>query len=117
MTDELPSNNTNATNAMSTPVQPRPPMQLRVPDTIFIGKKEVMDYVLAVVTQFGQGSGQVIIKARGQAISRAVDVAEVVRHRFMPDLKVKTIGIGSEELTSEDGRKRKVSTIEIVLAK
>ncbi len=57
-------------------------------NTVYVGKKPIMNYVLAVVTQFNSGSEMVIIKARGRSIGRAVDVAEVARHRFIPDCKV-----------------------------
>ncbi|QLJ52367.1 MAG: DNA/RNA-binding protein Alba [Candidatus Fermentimicrarchaeum limneticum] len=86
-------------------------------NVVYIGKKSVMAYVLAVITQFNNGAAEVGIKARGKVISRAVDVAEIVRNRFMPDAKLKGIVIKTEELTSEDGTKAKVSAIEITLAK
>jgi len=86
-------------------------------NVIYIGKKSVMSYVLAVITQFNNGASEVGIKARGKVISRAVDVAEIVRNRFMPDAKIKNIEIKTEELTSEDGSKSKVSAIEITIAK
>lgn len=86
-------------------------------NVIYIGKKSVMGYVLAVVTQFNQGEKEVIVKARGKAISRAVDVAEIVRSRFLTDVQVSNIKTKTEELDSEDGSKSKVSAIEISLAK
>ncbi len=85
-------------------------------NTIYIGKKPTMNYVLAVVTQFNSGQSKVTIKARGNAISRAVDVAEIVRNRFMPGISSpgnESIKIGSEELANEDGTKSKVSFIQI----
>jgi len=84
---------------------------------VYVGNKPVMNYVLATLTQLNEGANQVVIKARGRAISRAVDVAEIVRNRFMPGVKVKEIKIDTEELESEQGRRANVSTIEIVLAK
>ena len=86
-------------------------------NVIYIGKKSVMGYVLAVVTQFNHGEPEVFIKARGKAISRAVDVAEIVRNRFLPDVKIADILTKTEELDSEDGTKSKVSAIEIKLQK
>lgn len=86
-------------------------------NVVFVGKKGAMGYVLAVVTQFNNGAKEVSVKARGKLISRAVDVAEIVKNRFMPDAKVKDIIIATEELTSEDGSKSKVSAIEITLSK
>lgn len=84
---------------------------------IYVGKKPIMNYVLATLTQLNEGATEVVIKARGRAISRAVDVAEIVRNRFMPGVKVKDIKIDTEELESEQGRRSNVSTIEITLAK
>ncbi|NYZ78811.1 DNA-binding protein Alba [Candidatus Micrarchaeota archaeon] len=86
-------------------------------NVVYIGKKSVMCYVLAVITQFNSGATEVAIKARGKVISRAVDVAEIVRNRFMPDAKIKSIDIKTEELTSEDGSMAKVSAMEITLTK
>ena len=85
--------------------------------TIYVGKKGTMGYVLAVVTQFNNGATEVCVKARGKLISRAVDVVEIVRHRFMPSAKIQNINISTEELTSEDGSKTKVSSIELRLQK
>lgn len=86
-------------------------------NTVFIGKKSAMAYVLAVVTQMNQGSKEVTLKARGKAISRAVDVAEIIRNKFVKELKVDNIGISTEEITSDEGNILKVSAIEIKLAK
>jgi len=68
-------------------------------NTIFVGNKPPMSYVLAVVTQFNtSGSDEVSIKARGRAISRAVDTAEIVRNRFVTDADVKDINISTESM-------------------
>jgi DNA-binding protein Alba len=84
-------------------------------NTVYIGKKPTMNYVLAVVTQFNSGSDEVVIKARGKSIGRAVDVAEITRNRFIPDTTIKDIVISTEQLTGEDGRTANVSSIEIFL--
>lgn len=94
-----------------------PATQRKDANVIYIGKKSVMGYVLATVTQFNGGTPDVYIKARGKAISRAVDVAEIVRNRFLTGVKVDSIAIRTEELDSEDGSKTKVSVIEIRLVK
>jgi DNA-binding protein len=88
-------------------------------NSVLIGKKPVMNYVLACISLFHGGANEITVKARGRAISRAIDVVEVTRNRFMPDLKVKNIGIGTEQLaTSEEGAApSNVSTIEITLTK
>ena len=85
-------------------------------DVVFVGNKPVMNYVLAVVTQFNSGAEDVRIMARGRAISRAVDVAEVSRSRFLPDVTVKGISISTEILNTERGETN-VSAIEITLGK
>ncbi len=85
-------------------------------NVVFIGKKPVMNYVLAITTQLTT-SDEVVIKSRGQAISRAVDATEIVRNRFMPEVKVKSITIGTDEVTREDGSLTNVSSMEIVLKK
>jgi DNA-binding protein len=85
-------------------------------NTVFIGQKPIMAYVTAIVMHFS-GSSEVIIKARGRAISAAVDVVEVCRRRFFEGkLQVKKITIGTEQL-GEEGQVRNVSTIEITVTK
>jgi DNA-binding protein len=85
-------------------------------DTIFIGKKPIMAYVTAIVMHLTVSS-EVTIKARGRAISVAVDVVEVCRRRFFEGkLHVKKITIGTEQL-GEEGQVRNVSTIEITVTK
>lgn len=86
-------------------------------NTVYIGNKPLMNYVLAVVTQFNNGNQQVTIKARGRAISRAVDVAEIVRHRFILEAVVKDIKIETEVLTGEGGTPANVSSIEIFMSR
>ena len=86
-------------------------------NVIFVGKKPTMSYVLACVTQFSNGLKEVHIKARGKAISKAVDVAEITKNRFADGSKIKGIGIGTDEINSEEGEKINVSTIDITLAK
>jgi len=85
-------------------------------NVVFIGVKPVMNYVLAVITQFNEGFNEVVLKARGKAISRAVDVAEIVRNRFMQGAKVESINIGTEKMQGERGETN-VSTVEITLKK
>ncbi len=85
-------------------------------NVVYVGNKPVMNYVLAVVKEFNNGASEVIIKARGKAISRAVDAAEVSRNRFITDAKINGITIGTEKMQSENGPSN-VSIIEIVLGK
>ncbi len=83
--------------------------------TVYIGKKATMNYVLAVVSQLNAGNDAVCIKARGRAISRAVDVAEIVRNRFVQGLQYDQVKIATEVLTGQDGGSANVSSIEIYL--
>lgn len=83
-------------------------------NTIFVGNKPVMNYVLAVVTQFNGGAEEVIVKARGKAISRAVDTTEIALNRFLQNVVKKSIMTSTELVDTEDG-KTNVSCIEIIL--
>jgi DNA-binding protein len=82
-------------------------------NSVLIGRKPVMNYVLACITFFHGGAKEV----RGRAISRAIDVVEVVRRRFLPDVKVARIGIGTDQIAPREDNEglTNVSTIEIVL--
>jgi DNA-binding protein Alba len=87
---------------------------------VFIGNKPPMSYVLAIITSLSMSNAkEITLKARGQAITTAVDVAEITRSRFMKDLTVSKIGIGTEEMPPREGenRARMVSTMEITLTK
>jgi DNA-binding protein len=88
-------------------------------NAVLIGRKPVMNYVLACITLFHSGVEEVNVKARGRAISRAVDAVEVVRRRFLPDVKFKNINIGTQKLApfEEGGTPTNVSTIEITLTR
>lgn len=87
---------------------------------VFIGRKPAMSYVLAIITSLSTpNSKEITLKARGRAITTAVDVAEITRSRFLKDLKIDKITIGTEELPPREGenRTRMVSTMEITLTK
>ncbi len=85
-------------------------------NAIYIGKKGTMNYCLVVVTIFNKGEEDCTIRARGRSISKAVDVAEITVRRFLPEIiEIADVVIGSEELQSDDGQTKTVSTIDIVL--
>ncbi|MBT4540141.1 DNA-binding protein Alba [Candidatus Woesearchaeota archaeon] len=88
-------------------------------NSIFIGNKPFMNYVTSVVMQFTtKDAPEVIVKARGKFISRAVDVSEVAAKRFLNgQVDLKDIKIDSEEFENKEGKQVRVSTIEIILAK
>jgi len=79
---------------------------------VLVGKKKAMAYVLAIVTGFNAGENEITIKARGRSISTAVDTAEIVKSRFVPEAKITDIKIGTEQV-----EQRAVSTIEITMKK
>jgi DNA-binding protein len=87
---------------------------------VFVGNKPAMSYVLAIITSLSASDAkEITLKARGRAITTAVDVAEIARNRFLKDLKISKISIGTEEMPPREGenRARMVSTMEITLAK
>ena len=85
---------------------------------VYVGKKPVMSYVLAVITSFNTANTkEVTLKARGQAITTAVDTAEITRRRFMENMKISNVQLGTEEMPVEEGGTRAVSTIEITLTR
>ena len=91
-----------------------------MPDNnIFIGGKPFMNYVTGVVMQFTTKNAEdVIIKARGKFISRAVDVAEVAAKRFLEGtVGIKDIKVDSEEFKNTEGKDVRVSTMEITLGR
>jgi len=90
-------------------------MQQTKENTVFVGNKPGMNYVLAVVTQFNNGAEEGAIKARGKAISRAVDTAEISLNRFLEGVAKKEI-LTSTEVIDTDSGKTNVSSIEIILA-
>ena len=83
---------------------------------VLVGQKPTMNYVLATTMPLNEGR-TVILKARGRAISKAVDIAEITRRRFFKEASIRSINIETEEIKSSmDGRPRNVSTIEITVA-
>ena len=83
-------------------------------NAVYIGRKRTMDYCLVVVTIFNKGETQCTIRARGRSISKAVDVAEITKRKFLSNIEIFDVKIGSEELEGDHGPKT-VSTIDITL--
>jgi len=87
-------------------------------NVVYIGRKPPMSYVMAVITSFtGSDAKDITLKARGRSITTAVDAAEITRRKFMKELNVSKITIGTEEIQQEEGGTRNVSTIEITLTR
>jgi len=84
---------------------------------IRIGKKPIMNYVVACVTLLNSGAEEIMVRARGQAITKAVETVLMLRNSFLKDLEIEEIKIGSEEVTRLDGTRGSISTIEITLGK
>lgn len=82
-------------------------------NTVYVGSKPAMSYVLAVVTQFNEGQDTVHVKARGKAISRAVDVAEMVKRKFVEGAEVEDIIIDTDQIDTDEGEELNVSSIQI----
>jgi DNA-binding protein len=86
-------------------------------NVIFVGKKPLMAYVTATLVQLAS-EDLVTVKARGNSITRAVDVAQIIEKRMgNMGYKIGDVKIGSESLQSQDGRTRNVSTIDIAIVK
>lgn len=99
------------------PQTQRPPMVRTAPSNhIFVGKKPVMSYAMSCLIQLTQ-AGEVVVKARGRAISTAVDVAEIVTKRLgNGQFAIKGIQIDTE-VVGEGTETRNISSIEIVVGK
>lgn len=83
---------------------------------IYVGKKPTMNYVLAIVTQFNNNAEKIVIKARGKSISKAVDIAEITKNKFVQTATYAKINIETEKVQGERGESN-VSSIEITLTK
>ena len=84
-------------------------------NAVFIGRRPTMNYVMAVMMVLNKGE-ECTVKARGRAISHAVDVCEILRNRFLKGAEYKEIRIATEQIKSEDDRDSNVSSIEIVVS-
>jgi len=87
-------------------------------NTVYIGRKPTMSYVMAVLTSLNRGDADsVVLKARGRAISTAVDVAEITRNRYMTNLSKPVIHIETEKIVDAEQQTRNVSCISITLCR
>jgi|SRR5208337_2703460 len=90
---------------------------MNVPNLVRIGKKPIMNYVTACVTLFNSGDEEVMVRARGQAIEKAIDTVQMLRRGFLKDINVRSINLGSEDVTRLDGTRGNISIIEITLSR
>ncbi len=84
-------------------------------DIIRIGKKPTMNYVVACVTLFNTGVPEVMVRARGQSINKAVETVEMLKRAFFKNVQIRSVDIGTEEVQRDDGSMASLSTIEITL--
>ena len=84
-------------------------------NAVFVGRRPTMNYVMAVMMVLNKGE-DCTVKARGRAISHAVDICEILKNRFLKGAEYKDIRISTEQLKSEDGRENNVSSMEIVVS-
>ena len=80
-----------------------------------IGKKPTMNYVVACMTLFNKGMPEIMVRARGQSITKAVETVEMLRRAFLTTVNIRSVGIGTESIKREDGSITSLSTIEIIL--
>jgi DNA-binding protein len=92
-------------------------MKMSQANLVRVGKKPIMNYVTACVTLFNSGNGEVMVRARGQAIEKAIDTVQMLRRGFLKDILINSINLGSEDITRFDGTRGNISTIEIILSR
>ncbi len=85
------------------------------PNMVRIGKKPTMNYVVACMTLLNTGVGEVMVRARGQSITKAVETVDLLKRAFMKNIRVHSVDIGTEEIKREDGSIASLSMIEIIL--
>lgn len=89
----------------------------RLTNLVVVGVKPTMNYVVACLTLFNAGAPEILVRARGRHISKAVDAVEMLKRVFLKDVVVEDVTLGTEVLTDRSGRESSVSTLEIKLAK
>src|SRR5437867_3627085 len=85
------------------------------PNIVRIGKKPIMNYVVACMTLLNNGVGEVMVRGRGQSITKAVETVDMLKRAFMKNIKVHSVDIGTEEIKRDDGSIASLSMIEIML--
>lgn len=83
---------------------------------VIVGKsKPLLNYVTACITMFNGGAEKVVLRARGEAINMAVEVAQLLKKRFLSGLQISNILIDGENVVSRDGRQLSLPVLEIEL--
>src|SRR5213593_2086551 len=85
------------------------------PNVVRIGKKPIMNYVVACMTLLNTGVSDVMVRGRGQSITKAVEVVDMLRRALMKNIRIHSVDIGTEEVKREDGSTTSLSMIEIIV--
>jgi DNA-binding protein len=117
MTEEKPKKSEKKEKATKAPRDAQATNTQVNESVVFVGRKPVMNYVLACLTYLNSGSGKIVVKARGRAIPTAVDTVELLRRSFAQGLQLESINLSTEEVARQEGQTSKVSAIEISVTK
>jgi len=82
-----------------------------------VGRKPIMNYVTACVTLFNSGNDEVMVRARGRTIEKAIDIVQMLKRGFLKNVTILSIDVGSENVRRVDGTRGNISIIEITLAR
>ncbi|MEN2999126.1 MAG: RNA-binding protein [Acidilobaceae archaeon] len=86
-------------------------------NAVLVGKKKTASYVMAALRMFThEGLEEVVVKARGVNVYKAVEVANRVAGT-LESVKVERVKVYSERLRDKNGAERRVSCIEVSLKK
>jgi DNA-binding protein len=85
--------------------------------TVIVGQyKEPLAYITACITMFNSGADHVVLRSRGEAINKAVDVVQLLKKRFISKVEISNIRIDGEKVTSKDGKLLSLPVLEIELS-
>lgn len=90
---------------------------IKTDHSFFVGEKPLMNYVTAAVMHFTSANApEIILKARGKFMNRAIDVSQVLVNRFLKDqAAIDNVRLGSEEFMNKENKRIRVSAIEIYI--
>jgi len=80
---------------------------------ISVSGRPLSDYVLSVIILFNQGVRKVVLKGRGNNISKAIAVYNAVKDRLGDSVKLENVEIGSEYVSEG----KRVSYIKIAITR
>ena len=92
-------------------------MSMAEQNLVRVGRKPIMNYVTACVTLFNSGNDEVMVRARGRTIEKAIDIVQMLKRGFLKNVTILSIDVGSENVRRVDGTRGNISIIEITLAR